>query len=71
MERQEHLDWCKQRALEYLDAGDLVNAVASMMSDLSHRPDTDCNNPTLVMFAGMAVTNGDADGVRRFIEGFN
>jgi hypothetical protein len=25
----EHLAWCKQRALEYVDAGDLTNAVAS------------------------------------------
>ncbi len=27
------IDQCKQRALEYLDRGDLVNAVASMGSD--------------------------------------
>ena len=33
MNRQEHLDWCKKRALEYVDAGDLSGGMASMMSD--------------------------------------
>ena len=28
--RDEHLAWCKRRALEYVDAGDLTHAVASM-----------------------------------------
>lgn len=28
--RDEHLDWSRKRALEYLDAGDLTHAVASM-----------------------------------------
>jgi hypothetical protein len=35
MTRQEHLDWCKGRALEYVKANDLRNAWASMASDLS------------------------------------
>jgi hypothetical protein len=29
--RDEHLEWCKERAREYLDAGELSNAVASMV----------------------------------------
>jgi hypothetical protein len=32
--RDEHLAWCKRRALGYVDAGDLTHAVASMASDL-------------------------------------
>ena len=39
MTRDEHLEWCKKRALEYLDEGDLQNAFASMGSDLSKHPD--------------------------------
>lgn len=31
----DHLRMCKQRALEYFDAGDIPNAIASMVSDLS------------------------------------
>jgi hypothetical protein len=37
--RDEHLAWCKRRALEYVDAGDPTHAVASMASDLkTHQP---------------------------------
>jgi hypothetical protein len=31
--RDEHLEWCKERARDYLDAGELSNAVASMGSE--------------------------------------
>jgi hypothetical protein len=34
MTRSEHIGWAKKRALEYLDAGDLQQACASMVSDL-------------------------------------
>jgi hypothetical protein len=32
--RDEHLAWCKRRAFEYVDTGDLAHAVANMESDL-------------------------------------
>ena len=32
--RDKHPPWCKRRALKYIDAGDLSNAVASMAFDL-------------------------------------
>jgi hypothetical protein len=35
MTRDEHLAWCKARALEYVDAGDLDQARTSMLSDLT------------------------------------
>jgi hypothetical protein len=35
-----HLQWCKQRALEHVDAGDLGGAIASMQSDLAKHPET-------------------------------
>ena len=69
--RDEHLAWCKRRALEYVDAGDLTHAVASMASDLKTHPDTD--NPALnglVMIGMMYVTDGDKAAVQRWIEGF-
>ena len=37
---EEHLAWCKKRALEYLDAGELANAFTSMLSDMDKHPDT-------------------------------
>jgi hypothetical protein len=69
--RDEHLAWCKGRALEYVNAGDLMAAVASMGSDLRAHPDTD--NPALdglVRIGMMYVTDGDKAAVRRWIERF-
>src|SRR6266571_4986291 len=38
--RSEHLAWCKKRALEYCDLGDVNQAFASMSSDLGKHPET-------------------------------
>lgn len=35
MTREQHLAWAKQRALEYVDAGEVDQAFASLMSDLN------------------------------------
>lgn len=40
MERREYLQWCKDRALEYVKNGDLKNAFASFQSDMSKHPET-------------------------------
>jgi hypothetical protein len=69
--RDEDLAWCKRRALEYVDAGDLTRAVASMASDLKTHPDTDnlaLNG--LAMIGMMYVTDGDKAAVQRWIERF-
>jgi uncharacterized membrane-anchored protein len=67
--RDEHLEWCKQRAREYLDAGDLLNAVTSMGSDLDKHPELRCN-PFLLMTGALDAQNGDSRKVRDWIEGF-
>ena len=69
MNRDEHLAWCKKRALEYLDAGDLINAVGSMISDMQDLG-TDAVNPYLMMIGAMDAQAGDERAVRRWIEGF-
>jgi hypothetical protein len=72
MDRREHLAWCKQRALEYCDAGDLQNAVASMGSDLLKHPETArSGHPHLLMIGVMEAASGNEPGVRRWITGFN
>jgi hypothetical protein len=70
--REEHLAWCKQRALEYVDAGDLANAVASMGSDLQKHPETGNNSSLayLMRLGMMYYDQGDPTAVRRWIEGF-
>lgn len=67
--REEHLAWAKQRALEYVDAGELVNAVTSMGSDLDKHPELGCN-PYLLMAGGLDAAKGDPVAVRRWVEGF-
>jgi len=73
----EHLEWCKTRAREYLHAHDLVNAVISMMSDLDKHPETraHCGRDSLALnqlgiLAAMRAQEGDYDFVERYIEGF-
>jgi hypothetical protein len=71
MKRAEHLAGCKARALEFLGAGNLQDAVASMVSDLRKHPETAArNSPLLVMVAMRYVMQADVAAVRRWIEGF-
>jgi hypothetical protein len=70
--RAEHLALCKRRALEYVDAGDLQNAMASMLSDMRKHPDTN-NGEFLGVMMLSATMDGSLDDpakMRRWIEGF-
>lgn len=71
-ERNKHLAWAKERALDYVNRGDLQSAVASMVSDLTQHPEIDVfkRAPQLALIGLRAATNHDTDGVRRWIEGF-
>jgi outer membrane protein assembly factor BamD (BamD/ComL family) len=71
MTRKEHLAWCKQRALEYLDRGDVANAIASMTSDLQKHPGTVGMPSVLIMMGYKAVKDRDLGAARYWIEGFN
>jgi hypothetical protein len=75
MNRAEHLQWCKDRAMEYLDAGDYEGALASMMSDLSKHEGTAFKSGgtagLLMMAGGIEARNRNYSGVKRWIEGFN
>lgn len=70
--RAEHLAWCKQRALEYIDQGDPRSAFLSMVSDLGKHPETENHLAiqlgTRLLIAGHLAT---PDQMREFIEGFN
>lgn len=73
MTRAEHISWCKQRALEYLDAHEVSSAIASMMSDLRKHPETE-NHIGATLGAGLILVPGwvrNEAEVRRWIEGFN
>ena len=68
--RAEHLAWCKQRALEYVDAGDLTNAVASMQSDMRKHPETIASMNVATAAMGFLAVQDGKEAVRRWIEGF-
>ena len=72
MTRKEHLDWCKERALAYVDRGDTQQAFASMTSDLSKHPET-AGNPAIMLGMQQMMSGllSGVDDMRRFINGFN
>lgn len=72
MTRAEHMAFCKQRALEYIEHGDVKNAITSMFSDLGKHTETkDIVKGPLLQLGMMYTMNHDIPGARRFIEGFN
>ena len=71
----EHIRWAKKRALAYLDRGELLNACASMLSDLNKHPSTSLIERgafgSALAFDGMKkANNGDSAGLRQWIEDF-
>ena len=71
MNRQEHLDFCKKRALEYVDRGEFAEGITSMLSDLKSHPETEGVATTMAPLAMFELMNPSQAGARRFIEGFN
>lgn len=70
--RQEHLDWCKTRAMQYVTDGDFSQALSSMVSDLNKHPDTQGHiGIQLGMMQMMSGHLNTAESMARFIDGFN
>lgn len=70
--REQHIAWCKKRAMEYVECGDLAQAFASMMSDLNKHSET--RDHTAIRLGLMLRMGGHLnapDEMRRFIDGFN
>ena len=70
--RATHLQWCKDRAYEYLDNNDVPQAWASFASNMSKHEETAnhmaLNMGTAIILAGHYKS---VDDMRHFIEGFN
>jgi hypothetical protein len=72
--RQEHLDWCKQRAIALIDAGDISGALPSFLSDVGQHPLTEGVAQTIgtlgvtMLLAGHLST---AQQMRDHINGYN
>lgn len=70
MTRAEHLAWCKERALAYVEAGDTQQAYASLASDLGKHEET-IGHPA-IQFGFLQLMGGLLDTpakMRDFIEG--
>jgi hypothetical protein len=67
--RDEHIARSKKRALDYLERGELTNAVASIISDMQDLS-FDAVSPELMMVGSLAAESGDRLAVLRFINGF-
>jgi hypothetical protein len=69
MNAAEHFEWARQRAMEYVDAGDGGSAMSSMIVDLANHPGTaNILDGLETLFMGEVMLGG-AEGARRFING--
>lgn len=70
--RAEHLAWCKERALQYVEIGDLHQAFASFGSDMNKHDETAGHAALtlglMLMMGGHLSTPAE---MRKFIEGAN
>ena len=73
MTRAEHLQWCKDRALEILDRnGDIGEAYASFCGDMAKHPETQNHSAIgLGLIMMMSGFNNTIEEMRKFINGFN
>jgi hypothetical protein len=71
--RKDHLDWCKQRAIEYLDRGDIAKAYASMISDIGKWEGGDLYDALTLAYISMdaMLFRTTAADMRNWIDGFN
>lgn len=58
----DHIAWCRRRATEYVEAGQLQEAVAGLLSDLQKHPATLHHKiPTVAMQGFVAAQEGPAE----------
>ncbi len=71
MTREEHIKWCKDRAIQQMEfSHDPKQGVVSMMSDIRKHPETNSEVlQSLCMMTLMGPCNERS--VREFINGFN
>lgn len=73
MNEAEHLQWCKDRALKYIEKNDLDGALASMGSDVLKHPETE-HHVSTNQLGFIQWVNGllnTKEKMRDWIEGYN
>lgn len=73
MTRAEHLQWCKDRANEYIERGEIAQGMASFTSDMTKHPETNKtmrNGLSHVIIMQALMTNNQRECTAA-INGFN
>ncbi len=72
MDRAEHLQWCKDRALEYVKNGNTQDAFVSFSSDMSKHQDT-ANHSALPLGVALFFSGHLSSAIKmeKWINGFN
>ena len=72
MDREKHLQWCKDKTLKYLETNDIQNAFASFNSDMSKHKET---KDHIALSLGLQLMVGgylsSHTEMKKLIEGFN
>jgi hypothetical protein len=70
--REEHLKWCKDRALEYVEQDDLRQAFASFQSDMRKHKET-CDHIALNLGTMLLMSNNlkTEKQMTEWLNGFN
>lgn len=72
MTRTEHMKWAKERALEFVDSGDLQQAFSSIASDLQKHPETQGHLGLSIGIRQLSAGHlGTKEQMHEFITGFN
>ena len=70
--RDEHVIWCKQRALEYINRGQINEGLTSMMSDMSKHPETKSSALDQLTIGLMMIGSlNTIEAARKHINGYN
>lgn len=70
LSRTMHLNWCKERALEYARRGELEQALASFWSDIKKHPETMDISFNMYSIGVSIVTDKDRKQMEMYIQGF-
>ena len=66
------MQWCKNRALQYVDLGDIDQAMASILSDLRKHPETQKHaGGEMMLMLKMGGHLSTREEMRKFINGLN
>ena len=68
MSRDDHLYWCKSRAVDYLDRGEIREGILSFLSDMQKHEETKSHGALMFL---LGMSNNTRAEVKKFILDFN